>query len=384
MNDNWNEICYMLRSCIQENVLEKEYEKTIVNCMNFLHWRKFKGEITTQYPIQVGHETKYADIVITLEGIEQFVIEVKRPNHKIQEEDKKQLLSYMRMLAHPVKLGIYVGESIRLFYDDLVAEPIEICEIQIVETDPYGSKFVELFQKDHFSLQALEDFCEKQKQKITLEKKKQEEIQKLLADTDGVILKDLLREKYRMEGFPEEWINAILNKFTFSISSTDTPLTSQSSQKPTTQTKVLNIQHASTHDTTHYRILNGEYESKSLFVFTVVHQYVTAHRLTYLEYDKIFNSIGKQKIITTLEEAKEKRERTQEKAKKNGKETNDIPRWHFDKVLYSEDNVAFVVNNQWRKDNIQPIINFANAQGYNVEFRTKKQMLPIKGRHPIV
>ena len=172
-----------------------------------------------------------------------------------------------------------------------------------------------------------------------------------------------------MEGFPEEWINAILNKFTFSILSTDTPLTLQSSQKPTTQTKVLNIQHATPpHDTTRYRILNGEYESKRLFVFTVVHQYVTAHRLTYLEYDKIFNSIGKQKIITTLEEAKEQRERTQKKARKNGKETNDPPRWHFDKVLYSEDNVAFVVNNQWRKDNIQPIINFANAQGYNVEF----------------
>lgn len=367
MNDNWSEICYMLRSCIQENALEKEYENTIVNCMNFLHWRKFKGEITTQYPIQVGHETKLADIVISSEGIEQFVIEVKRPNHKIQEEDKKQLLSYMRMLAHPVKFGIYIGENIRLFYDDLTAKPIEICEIQIVETDPYGSKFVELFQKDHFNLQALEDFCEEQKQKFALEERKQEEIHRLLADTEGVILKELLREKYSMEGFSEEWIRDVLNQFTLTISPIHASMTLQSSHQYPIQTKASNIQHANTHDTTLYRILNREYESKRQFVWTVVHQYVTGHCLTYHEYVNLFNSIGKQKIITTLEAAKEQREKTLNNAIKKGKKPNDPPRWHFDKVLYSKDNVAFVVNNQWKKDNIQPIINFANAQGYNVE-----------------
>lgn len=69
MNDVWNEICYELKSCIQHNVLEKEYENTIVNCMILLGWKKFRGEIITQYAVQIGHENKYADIVVLQDSI---------------------------------------------------------------------------------------------------------------------------------------------------------------------------------------------------------------------------------------------------------------------------------------------------------------------------
>ena len=33
MNDIWNEICFELRACIQNNVLEKEYENAVCNCL---------------------------------------------------------------------------------------------------------------------------------------------------------------------------------------------------------------------------------------------------------------------------------------------------------------------------------------------------------------
>ena len=62
MNDIWNEICFELKSCIRSNVLEKEYENAVCNCMVLLGWKKFRGEIVTQYPVQAGHENKYADI----------------------------------------------------------------------------------------------------------------------------------------------------------------------------------------------------------------------------------------------------------------------------------------------------------------------------------
>ena len=83
MKDIWNEICYELNNCIQNNVLEKEYENTIINCLGKLGWLKYKGEILTQLPIQVGHEKKFADIVIKRNDVELFAIEVKRPNHSI-------------------------------------------------------------------------------------------------------------------------------------------------------------------------------------------------------------------------------------------------------------------------------------------------------------
>ena len=31
MNDMWNEICFELSTCIQNNVLEKEYENAVCN-----------------------------------------------------------------------------------------------------------------------------------------------------------------------------------------------------------------------------------------------------------------------------------------------------------------------------------------------------------------
>ena len=65
MKELWNEFCYELRPCLQNNVLEKDYENTLTNCLAYLGWKKHNGEITTQYPIQVGHEKKYADIVIS-------------------------------------------------------------------------------------------------------------------------------------------------------------------------------------------------------------------------------------------------------------------------------------------------------------------------------
>ncbi len=111
MRDLWNELSYWLSSCKTKNALEKEYENTIVQCLGFLGWKKYIGEITTQYPIQVGHETKLADIVVSLNGVEQFVIEVKRPGHTIQPEDERQLVSYMRFAKHPVKFGLYIGDE---------------------------------------------------------------------------------------------------------------------------------------------------------------------------------------------------------------------------------------------------------------------------------
>jgi len=102
MKDLWNEICFDLSECKRRNVLEKDYENAIVQCLAILGWKKYLGEITTQYPVKVGHETKLADIVVSSEGIERFVIEVKRPSHVICQEDERQMFSYMRLLKNQV------------------------------------------------------------------------------------------------------------------------------------------------------------------------------------------------------------------------------------------------------------------------------------------
>ena len=160
MRELWNEISYWLSSCKMKNALEKEYENTIVQCLGLLGWKKYIGEITTQYPIQVGRETKLADIVVSFNGVEQFVIEVKRPGHTIQPEDERQLVSYMRLAKHPVQLGLYIGDEIRLYYDDGNTFPEVIFCVDIINNNSEGERFVELFHRNTFDCIKLKDYCE--------------------------------------------------------------------------------------------------------------------------------------------------------------------------------------------------------------------------------
>ena len=358
MNDIWNEICTDLQDCIRRDVLEKEYENTIANCMRFLNWRKSEGEITTQYPIQVGHETKLADIVVSSDGIEQFVIEVKRPNHCISQEDRKQLLSYMRMLKHPVKFGIYIGENIRLFYDDLTSEPTEICTIDISPTDPNGAKFVDLCHKNTYNPQAILDFYEDLKRKQAEEQQKQEAINSLRNSLNSDVVKEALKEKYLREGYTEDVIADVFGQIDIHVtphnSCPDTPA------NVSIPTPIQNIRHApatqnSVFDTTHYTISGGAPLNKRQFVFEVVKRFVQQHPMTYKEYVQIFNTLpGLKRMIRTLDEVQG---------------TNYWIRYFTEerKRLRSTDGITFVVYNQWGIFNINTIVDFANKQGYNVE-----------------
>lgn len=355
MNDVWNEICYELKSCIQHNVLEKEYENTIVNCMMLLGWKKFRGEIITQYAVQIGHENKYADIVVLQDGIEQFVIEAKRPNHVKQQEDEKQLFSYMRLLKHQVIFGLYIGDKIYLYYDDKTSEqlPEQIFSIEIREDDENGLKFVELFSKETFNAQVLSDFC-KDRKKILLEQKQiQYEVAKLLTDKEGSICKDLLRKKYQEEGFPDNWIENILKQISITISSTIskcgesmTPAIMSSSH-----VQSLVVSDRKTRDRTKYSLLGSQPLAKNRFVLEVVRLFVKNNPKTYSDYDKILNALKPDSlgVIRTIDEAR-------------------VGRYFLNKEdrLVSLDGITFVVCTEWGIFNIEPIIRFATEQGFQV------------------
>lgn len=347
MKDIWNEICADLQDCIKRDVLEKEYEETIANCMRLLKWRKYDGEIITQYPIQVGHETKLADIVLSSNGVEQFVIEVKRPSHTIQEEDKKQLLSYMRMLKHPVKFGIYIGENIRLFYDDLTSEPTEICTIAISEDDPNGIKFLELCHKDNYTPQAILDFYEDIKHKQAEEQEKKDTVAKILNDREGEGFRELLREKLLIEGHADEWIDDVFGQFKIMVSSTIVPQSATTKVTEISYTKAP-INHGEK-DNTKYNIFGLRNLSKGKFVHAVIKHYVQQFPMTYNDYVHVFNQKGNRATIKLLAEV------------------TDPIRYLMQQEyhLLSVDGKLFVVSTQWTKTNIQFMEEFALQQGYS-------------------
>lgn len=356
MNDIWNEICYELNACIQNNLLEKEYENAVCNCLVLLGWKKFRGEIVTQYPVQAGHENKYADIVILKDNVEQFVIEVKRPSHILQEDDEKQLFSYMRLLKHQVTFGLYVGNKICLYYDDVASQqlPEQVFTVEFKENNPDGLKFVELFSKDSFNVQALVDFCNEQKKIFQAQMQIESEVCKILSDTNGQLFKDALKDKYLNNGYSEDWVDSVLNQIILTV----LPKIKEKACSDVSFPVAISNQNQgirkNERDYTKYSILGGKQLAKNRFVLAVVRTYVSEHPKTYREYAKIFNALkmDAQGVVKEFDSLPR----------------NQIRNYFTDDrdFLKSQDGVTFVVCNQWTFQSVQPIVQFANSLGYNV------------------
>ena len=342
----WNEICHKLNNCKSRDVLENVYEDKIVDCLALLNWSEADGEIRRQYPIQVGHEPKRADIVISSNGMWQFVIEVKRPNHSIQGEDKKQLQSYMRQLK--VRFGLYIGENIQLFYDDdSPIDIIKVLDIEIKESDSNGIRFIELFHKDNYTPQAILDFYEDIKHKQAEEQEKKDTVAKILNDREGEGFRELLREKLLIEGHADEWIDDVFGQFKIMVSSTIVPQSATTKVTEISYTKAP-INHREK-DNTKYNIFGLRNLSKGKFVHAVIKHYVQQFPMTYNDYVHVFNQKGNRATIKLLAEV------------------TDPIRYLMQQEyhLRSVDRKLFVVSTQWTKTNIQFMEEFALQQGYS-------------------
>ena len=221
MKDLWNEICFDLSECKRRNVLEKDYENAIVQCLAILGWKKYLGEITTQYPIQVGHEKKRADIVVSSNGIAQFVIEVKKPNHTIYSEAERQISSYVLQLK--CMFGLYIGDDIRLYYNDMSSHsrPEPLFVVDITKDNPDGVRFVELFAKESFDIENLQEFCRQKKEDLNKEQRIREEVEMLLSGNGEELFRRLYCEDCISRGLEGEFAKRVLEKISVNFLSKD-------------------------------------------------------------------------------------------------------------------------------------------------------------------
>lgn len=110
-----------------------------------------------------------------------------------------------------------------------------------------------------------------------------------------------------------------------------------------------------TKDHTEFRILNGEFMGKGPFALYVIKHYAEIHpQKTFEEYCRVFNPLRGGKKYPCIERI--------EKATRK--------RYFVDDPIKSADDVIFVVDRDWAITNIQPVIDFANSQGYHVEQRS--------------
>lgn len=358
MHEIWNEICYELKLCIDKDVLEKEYENAIANCMTHLGWKKFKGEIITQYPIQSGHEKKYADIVIMQDNVEQFVIEVKRPSHIIQSDDKEQLFSYMRLPKHQMKFGLYIGDKIRLFYGDHTSPIEEVFSFEISENNPDGTMFARLFSKESFNPQVLTDFCETQREKVNRLNFTKDRLDKFFCDAEcEENIKLLIKEKLVNEGLDESLVIESLNKVRLSVLSSEQTLANNSTEH---QTVLDSIYQRKGNRKIHprYSLCNGNLLNQRRFVLAFVRQYIKDNPTkTYSELLRVFpREIGAYGILLSYDEAHTKYIKY------------DKPFFYEEKEgLISGDGRQIVVSSQWNEEDTDKVMKLAQRLNYKVE-----------------
>ena len=226
MQEKWKSFVYPLIEDRKQDVEEESYHLHIENQLIPLGWAPWRNEIKHKPNLRIGNRKSIQpDILVANDGEEQFVIEVKRPNHVQQTENIEQLESYMRQLK--LKVGIYIGERMEIFYDQPDSRHVvSVLQIPLLLDEKRGSRFVELFSKDNFSKEAIVNFCEERIREMQRQASLNKIKESLIADAQTQItesLKPYLQDKYG-ERFSEEEIKTMLATIKFTATSTDANL----------------------------------------------------------------------------------------------------------------------------------------------------------------
>lgn len=191
----WNKICFVVNKykLDSEARLQSALEDSILPSMN---WNEYSGDIVRP-TVQFGsaHSGK-PDAILKKDGKYVVAIELKRPVLKFRDENEKQLFSYMESLK--LKFGILLGESIRIYYDNIVdQEPPKLIQtINLFSADKDGIELIKHLHKDNFSEQDFEGYCKKLIKTKEALKENSRSVEYLCSDAGLEYIKDLLRIEY--------------------------------------------------------------------------------------------------------------------------------------------------------------------------------------------
>ena len=169
-NELWNELCYILSENLPTNTNEQLFEKEVVRAFEKLGWSEYNKEISVRESIQIGSSNRITpDLILrSKDKGNLFVVEVKKPSLEIDNPTfKGQLSSYMRIVG--VTSGILIGNKIQLFLDGKFFNKGDIVlteEIEFKRDNEKGLKFVELFSKENYSEEHIEDYAQEKKDEL--------------------------------------------------------------------------------------------------------------------------------------------------------------------------------------------------------------------------
>ncbi|MCL2170536.1 MAG: type I restriction enzyme HsdR N-terminal domain-containing protein [Defluviitaleaceae bacterium] len=162
--EKWNRIVEYYNKHIGdlENAIESTWESIFAD---YFDYRRLEGEIDRQRKIPIGSTLKpTADIIIKSGARDLFVVELKRHSLSFDVEMESQLLSYLKLLRN--NIGVLICNKIYIYAYDISKSDSkqEKIEIDFVQNNPDGVRFIELFSKVGFDENAIKEFV---RQKIT-------------------------------------------------------------------------------------------------------------------------------------------------------------------------------------------------------------------------
>lgn len=357
----WNEFCSYLIDCKERNVSEERYHEIIESQLSVLGWKRYKGEICHKERIPSGHGFAEPDIIIKKDGVNQMVIEVKKPSHQQTREERLQLLSYMRLCM--LRVGIYIGEHIEIFYDAQgdSLEPISIYKIPISLNEERGQQFVELIRRDNFDKNYFIKFCDVQLQELKMHESLNLLKGDLLNGKYDSFLKDCLKQRIIEEdsfSVSEKQIDDMLSTVLIKIVLKEITEYSNSVQEAYSPMSYVPNEISGKKDNTRFSLDGSAFLPKNKFALAVVRKYVQLHPdKTLEELLKVFPHHWRSGTGVICETSQISPKQLQD------------GRYHTKptEVLCSADGHQFAVTTQWNINTIQNMVNFAKSQGWEVK-----------------
>lgn len=370
--NRWREFCYDLIEAAKADILEEPYQDLIEQGLRVLNWSKPKGEICPKERIKIGSNKKLEpDITLKINGQSVFVIEVKRPRNKLNEDQILQLVSYMRQRRVP--FGLYIGDRIALFYDDSTNEPTEVWSLNIDSEADEGWRFVDFFARGSFNEERLDIFCKERMNEIHTSMGLRDIIGKFAEDGGDAILKEMV-EHYLvgMKRYDNGLVTKLLNRYKFIAqplgqkededdnADMENEIGQQSRYVLVKQPRSKNGSNG--RDNTKYSIDGGtNYFGKNRIVREIIIRYLELHpKLTFRQLEQIFpdEMQGSYGVVRSLDELHE--------MEHDRKDLETRYLMKEEELLKTADGVRFAVCNQWGAYNIPNIFRVMEKWGWNV------------------
>ena len=205
MNENWQEIVSILRPHFENNSTEDVYQREIESCLQILGWKRYNRSLLSQCTLPIGNNNSIRlDVLLRKNEMNVLPIEVKRPTNVCSERQELQLMSYMRQLR--VNVGMYVGEKIRLYYDnpDDGMDAVCVFSAKIDEEDANGVRLCELLDYASFDKDSFEAFCRQEYERMQTRSNLHQTFCEYFSEGNAVAnVQALIKEKFLADGYDE-------------------------------------------------------------------------------------------------------------------------------------------------------------------------------------